>query len=339
MKLLKWFILSIVIIGLLSFNQHSFADAASSANKQKLSKEKNDIQKIQKEYSMPHFGQSISVGSAKIILKDAGFNKYFSTSEYDINEANGIYIETWITATNTGKDAINLDPEMFKIISSDGTKYSADIKATLLYRYNFEGLTLNPGVSYTGLVVFDVPAQTYKEQQEHKDFYLRFTYGTKHSDILMKHRHYFGDTANINPYVSVSVGDKSQAVYSKNYMGIVDFTAKNNSDHTIQVKDSQIRLITPNKIIYPDTSLEINTVKQACQLNKISSMTVCKLKNIKATDVWPSIQSGKGTQDTRVFDLPEDYKKGYFNSYLLQVQDGYGWVTFTLSHPGAGSSQ
>lgn len=80
-----------------------------------------------------------------------GFVKYAPDAE------GAIYLLVNVTVQNDGKQMINTDSSYFKLLSADGVKYSPTIILAADEKFfNYEGI--NPGLSVTGNVVFEVPS-------------------------------------------------------------------------------------------------------------------------------------------------------------------------------------
>lgn len=81
------------------------------------------------------------------------------SSQYSTKNAQGQYCVVSITVRNIGNEAQTLDSFNQYLYNSEGKKYSADSEAS--YDANPSGSTflqqINPGVTVSGVVVFDMP--------------------------------------------------------------------------------------------------------------------------------------------------------------------------------------
>ncbi|WLD94415.1 DUF4352 domain-containing protein [Alkalihalobacillus sp. AL-G] len=66
-----------------------------------------------------------------------------------------------LKVTNNDKEARFIDTEMFRLVTADGTEYSADSEADMYVNEDigFFLQEVNPKMSKSGKVVFEVPAE------------------------------------------------------------------------------------------------------------------------------------------------------------------------------------
>ncbi|WP_206922996.1 DUF4352 domain-containing protein [Alicyclobacillus suci] len=111
--------------------------------------------------SYPHLGQPSKVGNLEITINNVKQFKYVGT-----DTANGMYWGVSVTVQNDGSNPQTISDSMFKIVSptdvrGDSNSYSPDVDADIQANEtnNFLTETLNPGVSSTGFVIFDMPSK------------------------------------------------------------------------------------------------------------------------------------------------------------------------------------
>lgn len=81
--------------------------------------------------------------------------------EYFGSEAQGEYVVVNYTFTNNADEAIDLSSSDMTLIGANGTEYSESSDAMTAYADQYAFLeTVNPGNSYEGVVVYDVPEGT-----------------------------------------------------------------------------------------------------------------------------------------------------------------------------------
>lgn len=91
-----------------------------------------------------------SIGEVSEISAANGFMKYKPDAE------GAVFLTVNVTVRNDGTELINTDSSFFKLISSNGAKYSPSTIIVADDKYfTYEGI--NPGLALTGNVVFEVP--------------------------------------------------------------------------------------------------------------------------------------------------------------------------------------
>lgn len=73
-------------------------------------------------------------------------------------QAKGVYWEVEVTLNNAGSNPIEINTDMFKLMTSDGREFSTDTKAEMMLSKAIIIDSLNPGVDDTGYLIFDVPS-------------------------------------------------------------------------------------------------------------------------------------------------------------------------------------
>lgn len=81
--------------------------------------------------------------------------------EYFTEEAQGEYVVVHFTFTNNANEAVDLMSSEFRLLGADGTEYAETMDGAMAYPDNYPSYeTINPGNTYEGVVVFDVPEGT-----------------------------------------------------------------------------------------------------------------------------------------------------------------------------------
>ncbi|PFY16422.1 DUF4352 domain-containing protein [Bacillus toyonensis] len=97
----------------------------------------------------------ISVGSMETV--DSVGN------EYSKEQAQGIFKILEVTLTNNQKDAITVDTNSFKLVDNKGREFTSSVQGQTSFDLANGGKTdfflkqLNPGLTQTGKIVFDIP--------------------------------------------------------------------------------------------------------------------------------------------------------------------------------------
>lgn len=106
---------------------------------------------------IPSIGDSLIVGNFEYILKSVDTEDYVAGS-YFVAEANGIYYILEFEITNIGKEQDTIPLSQILIVDSENREYSYDAGAT---NYLYDGIgsweDLNPGISISGSIAYDVP--------------------------------------------------------------------------------------------------------------------------------------------------------------------------------------
>ena len=107
--------------------------------------------------STTYYGALASnVGVAVLGLRDAG--PYLSGSFEQVAKADGKFILVGVAISNRQNTAITMDPNLFEILDSNSNVYSASEKSLEVgTSHDLFLARINPGVTKTGVVVFDVP--------------------------------------------------------------------------------------------------------------------------------------------------------------------------------------
>jgi molecular chaperone GrpE (heat shock protein) len=73
-------------------------------------------------------------------------------------QAKSVYWEVEVTLNNAGTNPIEINTDMFTLVTSDGREFSTDAKAEMMLSKSIIMDSLNPGVDETGYLIFDVPS-------------------------------------------------------------------------------------------------------------------------------------------------------------------------------------
>jgi len=108
-------------------------------------------------------------------------------SEYLKAEAKGIYLIVDVTITNNGSESITVDTSNFKLLN-DEKRFDADGSASIYANTatDFFLTSLNPGVSLSGKVVFDVSDEIAKSQDNILEVSTAWIGGNKGKISLIK---------------------------------------------------------------------------------------------------------------------------------------------------------
>nr|WP_256146762.1 DUF4352 domain-containing protein [Bacillus thuringiensis] len=127
--------------------------------KKEESKKKEEPKKEEPKKELSKEGESskvkIAVGSVESVDSVGG--------EYLNEKAQGVFKVVEVSITNNQKDAITLSSNSFKLVDNQDREFSpnsaAQIKLNAANRGNSKFLLekLNPGLSQTGKIIFDVP--------------------------------------------------------------------------------------------------------------------------------------------------------------------------------------
>jgi len=123
------------------------------------------------------------VSSVKFQVTGSSTAPTYGKNQFMTAKASGIFKIVKLTVTNNQKDAITMDGSLFKLIDDKGREFTASTEAqSAAMADNKEGLFLkqiNPGLSVSGEVVFDVPPDA-------KGFKLKARGGMTGKDIELK---------------------------------------------------------------------------------------------------------------------------------------------------------
>ncbi|NKX12567.1 DUF4352 domain-containing protein [Bacillus cereus] len=163
----KWWFWLIVVVIVLGAYGNSSKDKeetkpASTEPKQEAKQEtkKDEPKKEEPKKELSKEGESskvkIAVGSVE--SKDSVGGEYLN------EKAQGVFKVVEITITNNQKDAITVDANSFKLVDNKDREFTYSTQAQTAFDVGNGGKSdfflkqLNPGLSQTGKIIFDVPA-------------------------------------------------------------------------------------------------------------------------------------------------------------------------------------
>ena len=128
--------------------------------KKEESKKKEEPKKEESKKELSKEGESskvkITVGSVESIDSVGG--------EYLKEKAQGVFKVVEVSITNNQKDAITVDANSFKLMDNQDREFKYSTQAQTAYDIGNGGKSdfflkqLNPGLTQTGKIIFDVPA-------------------------------------------------------------------------------------------------------------------------------------------------------------------------------------
>ncbi|MFE9082176.1 DUF4352 domain-containing protein [Bacillus mobilis] len=163
-----WVIVAIIVIGAYgnSSKDKEETKTASTEPKQEAKQEpkkeaaKPESKKEEPKKELSKEGESskvkIAVGSVESIDSVGG--------EYLKEKAQGVFKVVEITITNNQKDAITVDANSFKLVDNKDREFTYSTQAQTAFDVSNGGSSdfflkqLNPGLSQTGKIIYDVPA-------------------------------------------------------------------------------------------------------------------------------------------------------------------------------------
>ncbi|EJR37249.1 DUF4352 domain-containing protein [Bacillus mycoides] len=138
--------------------QQASTEVKEEPKKEKVKKEQPKKEEPKKELSKE--GESskvkIAVGSVESVDSVGG--------EYLNEKAQGVFKVVEISITNNQKDAITVDANSFKLMDNQDREFTYSTQAQTAYDIGNGGKSdfflkqLNPGLTQTGKIIFDVPA-------------------------------------------------------------------------------------------------------------------------------------------------------------------------------------
>ncbi|WJE53640.1 DUF4352 domain-containing protein [Bacillus cereus] len=152
-----WVIVVIVVIGAAGNDSDKKEEAKQETKKEEPKKEETKKEEPKKELSKE--GESskvkIAVGSVET-LESVG-------NDITNEKAQGVFKVVEISITNNQKDAITVDANSFKLVDSQDREFKYSTQAQTAYdianggKLDFFLKQLNPGLTQTGKIIFDVP--------------------------------------------------------------------------------------------------------------------------------------------------------------------------------------
>lgn len=113
------------------------------------------------EEAQPTVGQVVSVDGWDFTVVSVGAAQEAVGSGPLSADAQGVYVPVSVTITNTASEAQLLTSDAVAIVDANGAEYSADSTAAIYDESAIEVFgEVNPGITLTGPVYFDVPDGT-----------------------------------------------------------------------------------------------------------------------------------------------------------------------------------
>lgn len=177
-----WFWVLVIIIGI---------GAINSTNKDKddstqVAADKNVKKSDPKKTAEPELSNEGVSSDVKIVVDGAESKSEVGDNQFSKKKAQGVFKVITITLTNNQKDAITIDSNSFKLVDDKGREFSYSSEGQTALMTSVSGKDesfflkkLNPGLSITGKVVFDVP-------QDATGFYLKARGGMTGKEIKLK---------------------------------------------------------------------------------------------------------------------------------------------------------
>lgn len=156
--------LAILIISVISSGgeEETVSKPTSTTMKEETKAENTKKEAPKKEESKKQFtvGQEVKVGNLSYTVKSVKETNKLS-SVLGNKTTNGKFVIVELVVKNYDKKARVVDSNMFKVKTADGTEYSADLELDMYVNEGGVGFFLediNPNLSKTGKVVFELPA-------------------------------------------------------------------------------------------------------------------------------------------------------------------------------------
>lgn len=166
----KWWFWVIVIILIIGFGAGgSNSKDTKTASSNTTTNQSTDAKKQEttnEDVKVAKIGDTVEVGNFTYKVIEVK-NKKKIGNEYLNKETDANYLLVRLSAKNISKESRTLDSNMFKIVTADGTEYSAD--ATLgMYLGDTEAKfflnQVNPGIKVDGTLIFEVPKKSTEEK-------------------------------------------------------------------------------------------------------------------------------------------------------------------------------
>lgn len=173
-----WAIVVIIVIGAIGSNGSKDNDTTTSSE-QKSTTSKSEPTKA------PELAKEGTSSDVKIAVTAVESMQEIGNNQFTKKKAQGVFKVLTLQLTNNQKDAITIDSNSFKLVDDKGREfsYSSDGQTAIMTSgsndESFFLKKLNPGLSITGKVVFDVP-------QDATGFYLKARGGMTGKEIKLK---------------------------------------------------------------------------------------------------------------------------------------------------------
>ena len=150
----------VVLIIIVSVATSGGDDVATSGNSAD-SNEASSSEGKKEEKKAYGVGEEVPVEELTYTVNSVEQAEEFSNS-FDSLQTEGKFLVVDITVQNNDKEARFIDGEMFRVLDADGTEFSAKSEADMYINddMGFFLSEVNPKMSKTGKVAFEVPAET-----------------------------------------------------------------------------------------------------------------------------------------------------------------------------------
>ena len=111
--------------------------------------------------------ESFVVGSGSQRVQYQVFDSYTAEtvgSGYTAVEADGKFVVAEIGMVAAGDESVRISSSQFTLVDQQGREYDVDTDALIATQYNLVFEQLDPGVSKSGVLIFDVPEDQTKRQ-------------------------------------------------------------------------------------------------------------------------------------------------------------------------------
>ncbi|WP_088293600.1 DUF4352 domain-containing protein [Bacillus mycoides] len=160
-----WLIVVIVVIGAYGNSADDKKDEATKASTEPKQEAKQETKKDEPKKEEPKKELSKEGESSKVKIAVGSVESIDSVGgEYLQEKAQGVFKVVEITITNNQKDAVTVDANSFKLVDNKDREFTYSTQAQMAYDVGNGGKSdfflkqLNPGLSQTGKIIFDVPA-------------------------------------------------------------------------------------------------------------------------------------------------------------------------------------
>lgn len=158
-KLLKGFLMglgALVLLGIIIGACSGGEETTVTEPAEKTTKEEPKV--------LPTIGEELVVG--EVAFKVTAVNTAKSVGEYLVENAQGTYLILDVEVTNRGSESITTDSSFFKL-KANGKTYESDSNAGISANEatDFFYTSINPDLSLTGKVVFDVSDEVLNSEQ------------------------------------------------------------------------------------------------------------------------------------------------------------------------------
>lgn len=158
----KWWVwlLAIIIVSVVA-NGVGEEESSQASDETSVStettEEKAEATEEKKEYAV---GDEVKVDKIAYTVNSVKETNRITSSWDETKTTDGMYVIVDVTIKNNDKESIYVDEEMFKVLTPDETEYSSDYELDSYVNDEFDFFIeeINPNLSKTGKVVFELPA-------------------------------------------------------------------------------------------------------------------------------------------------------------------------------------